>query len=66
MGVSFSVAGVVASIALTALALVMLRRPRKPGDLRLFPWSGVLFIAIVAVFLFAHHLANLFGLGTGE
>jgi hypothetical protein len=59
--VSLSVLG--AAVVLLVLAVWQNRRERQPGKLPLIPWTGVQYIAVVAIILIGIHLI---GLWTGQ
>ena len=63
MNSAWTLAGLAASLLIMGLAIFSLRRKRPFGQLRLIPWEGILFVAIVAFILFARHMLDVMGIG---
>lgn len=63
MSLTVTLAGLGVFGAVFAAANLLSRRPLEPGKVRLIPYEGIQFVALVAVVLL---LAHLVGLLTGQ
>ena len=59
MGMGLTIGIIVIAFAVFAAALYISRKPVEPGEVRMIPYGGIQFLAVVAVLVASAHLISL-------
>ena len=59
MDLAVTLAGLAVAAVILAAAMIISRRPVEPGDVRMLPYGGIQFVAIVAIIVALAHLMSL-------